>query len=113
MNSAGQFLNGWPVDAKTGAVNQNTLTPIHVTQTVYNPVATTDVTLSANLPATYSSPISSDIDVYDALGSMHTVTLNWVQNAQNNWTVTVSADGTAQAGSANAPGAAGLRYDRA
>ena len=26
-------------------------------------------------------PISSAIDVYDALGNAHTVTLNWVQNA--------------------------------
>ncbi len=52
VNSAGEFLNGWPVDPATGAVNQNTLSPIQVTQTVYNPVATTEVTLSANLPAT-------------------------------------------------------------
>jgi flagellar hook protein FlgE len=65
-----------------------------VTQTVYNPVATTSVTLSANLPATPSagtatpnSPISSDIDVYDALGTMHVVTMNWVQTAQDTWTV--------------------------
>ena len=110
VNSAGKYLNGWPVDSNTGAVNQNTLTPIQVTQTVYNPVATTSVTLSANLPATPStgtattnSPISSDIDVYDALGTMHVVTMNWVQTAQDTWTVqfnspddTTSADrGTA------------------
>ena len=88
VNSAGEFLNGWPVNPQTGVVNQNTLPPIQVTQTVYNPVATSNVTLSANLPATPASgtatpasPISSDIDVYDALGTMHTVTLNWVQNA--------------------------------
>ena len=52
VNSAGKFLNGWPVNSQTGAVNQNTLQPIQVTQTVYNPVPTTYVTLSANLPAT-------------------------------------------------------------
>ena len=80
------------------SVNQNTLQPIQVTQTVYNPVATTDVTLSANLPATptagtatAAAPISSDIDVYDALGTMHTVTLNWVQVAPDNWTVQISS----------------------
>jgi flagellar hook protein FlgE len=109
VNSAGEFLNGWPVttDATTGAsvVNQNTLQPIQVTQTVYNPVATSSVTLSANLPATpatgtgtATSPISSDIDVYDALGTMHTVTLNWVQTAQDQWTVQInSPDDTAGA----------------
>jgi flagellar hook protein FlgE len=56
VNSAGNYLNGWPVtiDPNTGSpvVNQNTLTPIQVTQTVYNPVPTSTVTLSANLPAT-------------------------------------------------------------
>jgi flagellar hook protein FlgE len=98
VNSAGNYLNGWPVNSQTGAVNQNTLQPIQVSQTVYNPVATTDVTLSANLPATPAAgtgtptaPISSDIDVYDALGTMHTVTLNWVQTAQDKWSVQVSS----------------------
>ncbi len=109
VNSAGEYLNGWPVNSNTGTVNQNTLTPIQVTQTVYNPVATTSVTLSANLPATpssgtatSSSPISSDIDVYDALGTMHIVTMNWVQTAQDTWTVQFnSPDDTTSANSAD------------
>lgn len=92
VNSAGDYLNGWPVDPNTGVVNQNTLKPIQVTQTVYNPVPTGSVTLSANLPATpASSPIESDLDVYDSLGKMHTVTLNWVQSSQNNWTVQINS----------------------
>jgi flagellar hook protein FlgE len=92
VNSAGDYLNGWPVDPNTGVVNQNTLTPIQVTQTVYNPVPTGNVTLSANLPATpANSPIQSDLDVYDSLGTMHTVTLNWVQGSQNNWTVQINS----------------------
>jgi flagellar hook protein FlgE len=100
VNSAGQYLNGWPVDAVTGAVNQNSLQPIQISQTIYNPVATTEVDMSANLPATpatgtgtTASPISSDIDVYDALGTVHTVSLNWVQNADNDWTVSINAPG--------------------
>jgi flagellar hook protein FlgE len=98
VNSSGDYLNGWPVDPNTGTVNQNTLQPIQVTQTVYNPVATTKATLSANLPATPAtgtgtagSPISSDLDVYDSLGKMHTITLNWVQTSQNNWTVQLNS----------------------
>lgn len=97
VNSAGQYLNGWSVDPTTNAVDQNALAPIQVSQSSYNPVATSDVTLSANLPATpasgtgtAASPISSQISVYDALGTAHTVTLNWVQNAANDWTVSVS-----------------------
>ncbi len=92
VNSAGDYLNGWPVDPNTGVVNQNTLTPIQVTQTVYNPVPTGNVTLSANLPATpANSPIQSDLDVYNSLGKMHTVTLNWMQGSQNNWTVKINS----------------------
>ena len=53
-------------------VNQNALIPIQVSQTALNPVATTNVDLSANLPATpvagtatLASPISSDITVFE------------------------------------------------
>jgi flagellar hook protein FlgE len=98
VNSAGEYLNGWPVNQTTGNVDQNSLEPIQVTQTVFNPVPTGTVTLSANLPATpagttgsATNPISSDINVYDALGTVHTVSLNWVQNAANDWTVTVNS----------------------
>jgi flagellar hook protein FlgE len=98
VNSAGEFLNGWQADPVTGIINQNSLSPIQVTQTALNPVASQNVDLSANLPATpaagtgtLASPISSDITVYDALGTAHTVTLAWSQNAANDWTVTVTA----------------------
>lgn len=91
VNSAGQYLNGWAVNSATGVVDQNAVSPIQVNQTVYNPVATSEVTLSANLPATPTagSTISSQVNVYDGLGTAHTVTLNWTQNATNDWTVSV------------------------
>ncbi|HVC59544.1 MAG TPA: flagellar hook protein FlgE [Acetobacteraceae bacterium] len=98
VNSAGEYLNGWTVDPSSGVVNQNSLAPIQVTQTVYNPVPTSTVTLSANLPATpatgsatATAPISSDIDVYDSLGTQHVITLQWVQNAASDWTVSVNS----------------------
>ncbi len=98
VNSAGQFLNGWVTDPATGIIDQNALVPIQIAQTALNPVATSNVDLSANLPATpatgtatAAAPISSDITVYDALGTAHTVTLGWSQNAANDWTVTVTA----------------------
>ncbi len=92
VNSAGNYLNGWAVDPSTGAVNRNAMAPVKVSQTEFNPVATTQVTLSANLPATPSttSPTSSQIQVYDGLGTAHTVSLNWTQNANNDWTVSVN-----------------------
>jgi flagellar hook protein FlgE len=88
------------------------LVPIQVNQSTYNPVATTNVTLSANLPATPTSgtataaaPLSSQITVYDALGTAHTVDLNWSQNAANDWSVQItvpdSTTGTTDAGAAD------------
>jgi flagellar hook protein FlgE len=98
VNSAGDYLNGWTVDPISRIVNENSLAPIQVTQTVFNPVATANVTLSANLPATpasgtasATSPISSDIDVFDALGTQHVVTMNWVQNSADDWTVSLTS----------------------
>ena len=98
VNSAGLYLNGWQVNAATGAANQNALAPIQVSQSVFNPVATSTVTLAANLPATptagtatAASPLSSDINVFDSLGTQHTLTLSWAQNTTNDWTVSVSA----------------------
>jgi flagellar hook protein FlgE len=98
VNSADQFLNGWSVNQVTGIVNENSLAPIQVTQTALNPVPSANVNLSANLPATpaagtgtAASPISSDITVYDSLGTAHTVTLGWSQNATDDWTLSVTA----------------------
>ena len=63
-----------------------------MTQTVFNPIVTSKVTLSANLPATPAAGaiVSSQINVYDALGTVHTVALNWTQSAANDWTVSVN-----------------------
>jgi flagellar hook protein FlgE len=124
VNSAGEYLNGWSVDSQSGVVNQNTLAPIQVTQAVFNPVATSTVTLSANLPATpatgtatAASPISSDIDVYDSLGTLHVITLNWVQNAAppaGNWTVSVvSPDDTTTPTTGGAIGSANVGFGSA
>lgn len=98
INSAGLFLNGWPIDDVTGVPNQNSLEPIQVSQTVFNPVATSEVVLSANLPATPAvdtaipgAPLTSTIDVNDSLGTVHSVTLEWVKTAGDAWTVSISS----------------------
>jgi flagellar hook protein FlgE len=92
VNSAGNFLNGWTVNSATGVVDRTSVAPIQVTQTVYNPVPTTEVNLTANLPATPTTgtPVSAQIDVYDSLGTAHTVTLDWTQNAPNDWSVSLN-----------------------
>jgi len=92
VNGSGYYLNGWPVSSG-GVVDQTQLKPVQISQTQYSPVATTQTSLTANLPATPASgtPITSQLQVYDALGTQHTVTLNWTQNAASNWTVTMTS----------------------
>jgi flagellar hook protein FlgE len=92
VNGAGEYLNGWTVDPTTGTVNRNAISPIQVTQTVYRPVATTQLSLAANLPADPSStsPVTSQVNIYDSLGTSHTVVLNWTQTAPNDWTVSLT-----------------------
>ncbi len=93
VNSAGQYLQGWTVNPQTGVADQSVLAPIQITQTQFNPVPTSSITLSANLPATPAAgtPVSSQIQVYDALGNAQTLTLAWTQNSSNDWTVTITS----------------------
>ncbi len=111
VNSSGHFLNGWPADAN-GAIDQTTLKPIQVGQGGYSPVATSEVTLSANLPATPAStaPITSQVQVYDALGQTHPLQLSWTQVAgtPNAWQVAIS-----QPGAAAPIGVAGVNFGAA
>jgi flagellar hook protein FlgE len=98
VNSAGDYLNGWTVDAN-GTVNQNALTPIQVSETVYNPVATGNITLSANLPPGGNvdsstgdqDAITSTVDVYDAQGNEQPLTLSFLSSGadSNEWTLNI------------------------
>ena len=93
VNDTGEALNGWTADPATGAITENTASPIQVDQSAFSPVATSQVTLTANLPATptANTPVTSTVNVYDAKGTMHTVSLSWTQNAQDDWSVAISA----------------------
>ncbi len=113
VNSAGNYLNGWNVDPATGVSDTNSLVPIQVNQSTYNPVPTSNLTLSANLPANpptdattgLPTPVTSQVTVYDSVGAAHAVTLNWSQIADpastttppaplaNTWILTMTADG--------------------
>ena len=93
VNGAGAYLDGWSVNPSTGTVNTATLAPIQIAQGSTPPIATNNVTLSAALPATPTpgQPVSTQVDVYDSLGTLHQLNLNWAQNANNDWTVTLSS----------------------
>ena len=93
VNDTGAVLNGWSADPVTGLISQNQVAPIKVPQQTFSPVATANVTLTANLPATpaASQPVTSQVNVYDAKGTIHSVSLTWKQNAADDWTVAVSS----------------------
>ena len=103
VNGAGYYLEGYNVDPQTNVVdNANGSTvPIQVTQLLDNPVATTTVKLSANLPSSY--PITTDSDytapapvseeVYDALGNTHEASIQFNHTATNTWTAAISVAG--------------------
>jgi flagellar hook protein FlgE len=98
VNGAGEYLDGWLTDPATGLIDRTTVAPMQVTQSAFNPLPTSNVQLSANLPATpaagtatATAPVSSEITVYDALGTAHNLMFNWSQNASNDWTVSVNA----------------------
>lgn len=94
VNGSGAYLDGWPVNASTGAVNSSSLQPIQVSQGASPPAATSNVTLSATLPTTpATSPVTTQVNVYDSLGNMQQLGLSWspVSGSANTWTLNISS----------------------
>ena len=93
VNDTNEALSGYAVDPTTGVADISAMTPIKVDQSPLPPVATSTVALSANLPATPASttPPTTQVEVYDAQGIQHQVTLTYTQAANNDWTVSVNA----------------------
>lgn len=91
VNGSGYFLQGWPSDA-VGAPDRTTLAPIQVTQQVFNPIATTEMDLAANLPpGVPTGPISAQMQLYDSLGVRHIVNLDFTQTSPNVWSMAIDA----------------------
>ena len=94
INGQQQVLDGWVADP-TGALDKSRQVPIKIDPSASSPVATGKITLAANLPATPAAgvPITSQVDVYDAKGTLHTVALNFTKSAtvQDGWTVSFNA----------------------
>ncbi len=110
VNDVGNYLNGWPVQSN-GKVDTNSLQPIQVSEAVYQPVPTSTVTLSADLPPggnpdpvtpTIQDPLTSNVSVYDAQGQAHQLTLSFTSAGagSNNWSVSVADDAGTVIGSA-------------
>jgi flagellar hook protein FlgE len=111
VNSTGDFLQGYPVDA-SGTLETGTVTDLQI-QTGNIPAEATDsLTFGANFDAsdeaidTTAVPFDPNnsasyndtytTTVYDSLGNEHSVCQYFTKTADNTWQVHYSFDGTAQ-----------------
>jgi flagellar hook protein FlgE len=92
VNGSGYFLQGWSVDS-TGEPDRTQIGPIRVSDLVFNPIATSSIELSANLPAGSATPTSTPLNIYDSLGTLQPLVLTWTPGAANVWTLDISAAG--------------------
>ena len=101
VNSSGYYLLGYPIDSSTGTVSSSSTEPIQISSLLDNPVATSTVSYAANLPASASvgfTSSASTIEIYDALGNTHQMSLTWVNTGTNQWSVQVNVAGGADQG---------------
>jgi flagellar hook protein FlgE len=121
MTNAGDQVQGWTADPATGAIDTNgpigdIVVPVGSTKP---PTATQNFSLDLNLnsgAATTGAPdLSYPIQVYDSLGTAHTLTVDFTKTGANQWTYNVSipggdiSGGTAGAASSVATGS--LQFD--
>lgn len=101
VNGQGYYLNGWSVDG-SGAVNRTEISPIRVDQGVFDPVATSGISLSANLPndAETGEVVNTQFQVYDRLGTQHSLAVAFTKTSGSSWSMAATNPG-GTAGSAN------------
>lgn len=116
VNGAGYVLNGYTVDS-AGNVNSSATTQVKISNLIDNPVATSTVTYSANLPASAQNTTSftpSSINLFDQIGAQHTLNLTWEkgQTGQTNtWYLKVSpTDATTTSGGITSVGDKYLKF---
>ncbi|UFN48292.1 flagellar hook protein FlgE [Roseomonas sp. OT10] len=92
VNSQGYFLEGWTMNA-AGVPDRTRVAPLRIDQSVFNPVPTSSIDLAANLPAdaAVGNSVTSQIQVYDGLGKVHTVQMSYTRTAENVWRLDMSA----------------------
>lgn len=92
VNGAGYVLQGWSSNS-LGEPDRTQMQPIRISELVFNPIATSTIELSANLPAGGTAAVTTPINVYDLLGTLQPMTLTWTPNGANTWTLDIAAPG--------------------
>lgn len=96
-------LLGWPTD-ETGALSvdpsTSDLTKIRVTDNMSSVAPTTTAAIDADLNpgVTVGDSQNTTMEIYNSLGKLHTLRLNWEKTAANQWDLTITnPDGTVTA----------------
>src|SRR5512145_822274 len=96
VNNGGYYLNGWEVDPETGIPNTSVVSPIQISQVIDEPTPTEEIEFVGNLPAIApvnpTNPLPpTSVQVFDALGNPHNVSLVWTKRADNLWMLDIQA----------------------
>lgn len=111
-NAGGNYLQGWRLDATGNFVNTGnlaTLEPVRLSELTGTAAATTQIGLRANLQSTapvvagpyvagnlaagtVAPQFSRSVDVFDAQGGSHRLTLSFVKTAANQWAGEIYAE---------------------
>jgi len=96
VNNGGYYLNGWSVDPETGVPDTSFVSPIQISQVIDEPTPTSEIEFVGNLPANSevnpTTPLSpTSVQVFDALGNPHNVSLVWTKRADNLWMLDIQA----------------------
>jgi flagellar hook protein FlgE len=97
VNNGNYYLNGWEVDPETGIPNTSVVAPIQISQVIDEPTPTEEIEFVGNLPANAevnpTDPLPpTSVQVFDALGNPHNVSLVWTKRADNLWRLDIQAD---------------------
>lgn len=97
VNSEGYYLYGWALDEDGNVTAANkgstdSLTAVNISGIKGTPKATSTASIAANLPsdADTGDSFTSDLQLYDSLGSSSSTTLTWTKTATNTWTLSAS-----------------------
>lgn len=109
-NTEDYYLYGWELDENgdiaSGSGNSlDGLTAVNVSDIKGSPKATSEVSITANLPsdAEVGDSFTTDVELFDSLGNSNALVLTWTKTGTNAWSVsasdpTKSTDATATTG---------------
>lgn len=114
--SNGYYLQGWTLDKNGDVVGGNansssSLSEIDLSAFSSSAAATDAVAIQANLPSTavVGDTFTTAMEVYDSLGTSHTISITWEKTAINEWSAsfadpTLATDSSVDSGDVTVPG---------